>query len=74
MPDIKQRPSDGKTESERFIETARELGCNEDDAIFREKSGGRHRQCICTPLTPGLRHHHGAWPSGVRFFEHATCA
>jgi hypothetical protein len=25
---------------------------------------------ISTPLAQGFRHHHGAWPNGVRFFEH----
>jgi hypothetical protein len=36
----KEQPAIGKTQHERFIETARELGCNEDEAAeagFREK-------------------------------------
>jgi len=28
-----------KSQSERFIETARQLGCDEDEAAFREKLG-----------------------------------
>ena len=45
MPARKPRPSDGKTQSERFIEMARELGCDEDEAAFREKLGqiARHK-------------------------------
>jgi hypothetical protein len=45
MPARKLRPSDGKTQSERFIEMARELGCDEDEAAFREKLGqiARHK-------------------------------
>jgi hypothetical protein len=39
MPARKPRPSDGKTQSERFIEMARELGCDEDEVAFREKLG-----------------------------------
>jgi hypothetical protein len=30
------RPSDGKTQSERFIEMARELGCDEDLTKFKD--------------------------------------
>ncbi len=37
MPAKKPRPSHGKTQSERFIDMARELGCGEDEAEFREK-------------------------------------
>ena len=44
MPARKHRPSDGKTQSERFIEMARELGCDEDEAAFREKLGQVARQ------------------------------
>ena len=40
MPARKPRPSDGKTQSERFIEMARELGCSEDEAEFRAKLAG----------------------------------
>jgi hypothetical protein len=29
--------SDERSQSERFIETARELGCDEDEAAFEEK-------------------------------------
>ena len=42
MPARKPRPSEGKPQSERFIETARELGLPEDDATFeafKEKLG-----------------------------------
>jgi hypothetical protein len=38
MPARKPPPlSDGKAQSERFIEMALELGCNEDLTAFREK-------------------------------------
>ncbi len=37
MPARKPRPSDGKTQSERFIEMARELGCDEDLTKFKGK-------------------------------------
>ncbi len=45
MPARKPRPSDGKTQSERFIEMARELECSDDEAEFRAKLGqiARHR-------------------------------
>lgn len=45
MPARKPRPSDGKTQAERFIETARELGCDEDLEAFKEKLAeiARHR-------------------------------
>jgi len=51
MPARKPRPSDGKTQSERFIEMARELGCSEDEAEFREKLGqiARHKPKDETP-------------------------
>jgi len=32
-----EQPAIGKTQHERFIETARELGCDEDEAAFDEK-------------------------------------
>ena len=35
MPARKPRPADAKTQSERFIETARELGCDEDMDKFK---------------------------------------
>ena len=41
MPARKPRPSDGKTQSERFIEMARELGCSEDEAEFRREKLGQ---------------------------------
>jgi hypothetical protein len=44
MPARKPRPSDGKTQSERFIEMARELGCDEDEAAFKAKLAGIVRQ------------------------------
>jgi hypothetical protein len=45
MPARKPRPSDGKTQSERFIEMARELGCDEDEDAFKAKLGviARHK-------------------------------
>ena len=51
MPARKPRPSDGKTQSERFIEMARELGCDEDEAAFREKLGqiARHKPAGVPP-------------------------
>lgn len=36
MPKRSQKP-DEKRQHERFIETARELGCDEDEAAFDEK-------------------------------------
>jgi len=39
MPARKQPAPDQKTQSERFIEMARELGCDEDEATFRKKLG-----------------------------------
>lgn len=30
-------PETGKSQSERFIEAARELGCDEDEATFKAK-------------------------------------
>jgi hypothetical protein len=32
-----EQPAIGKTQHERFVETARELGCDEDEAAFDEK-------------------------------------
>jgi hypothetical protein len=32
-----EQPAIGKPQHERFIETARELGCDEDEAAFEEK-------------------------------------
>jgi hypothetical protein len=32
-----EQPAIEKTQHERFIETARELGCDEDEAAFEEK-------------------------------------
>lgn len=54
MPAHEPRPSDGKTQSERFIETARELGCDEDDAAFKEKLAQivRHRPAIARKTAP----------------------
>ncbi len=51
MPARKPRPSDGKTQSERFIEMARELGCDEDLTAFKEKLGqiARHRPTNAAP-------------------------
>lgn len=45
MPARKPRPADGKPQSERFIEMARELGCDEDEEAFKAKLGlvARHR-------------------------------
>lgn len=37
MPARKPRPDDDKAQHERFVETARALGCDEDTAAFREK-------------------------------------
>lgn len=38
MPGRKPRPSDGKTQFERLVEIARELGCEEiDEAAFKAK-------------------------------------
>ena len=37
-------PSDGKTQSERFIEMARELGCHEDEAAFKAELARIARQ------------------------------
>jgi hypothetical protein len=38
MPDRTQRPEgDAKSQIDRFRETARELGCDEDEAAFRDK-------------------------------------
>ena len=39
MPARKPRPADAKPQSERFAEMARELGCDEDEAAFKEKLG-----------------------------------
>jgi hypothetical protein len=36
-PSSGQRPESQTSQSERFIETARELGCDEDEAAFDEK-------------------------------------
>jgi hypothetical protein len=35
MPARKPRPADSKPQSERFIETARALGCDEDEAAVK---------------------------------------
>ena len=35
----KKAPDNSKSQRDRFIETARELGCDEDEAAFREKLG-----------------------------------
>lgn len=48
MPARKPRPADAKPQSERFIETARQLGVPEDEATFeafKEKLGeiARHK-------------------------------
>lgn len=55
MPAKKPRPSDGKTQSERFIEMARELGCDEDEAAFKAKLAqiARHRPADTTPQPTG---------------------
>jgi hypothetical protein len=37
MPARKLRPADSKPQSERFTETAGELGCDEDEAAFKAK-------------------------------------
>jgi hypothetical protein len=37
MPARKPRPPDEKSPRERFEETARELGCDEDEQSFMEK-------------------------------------
>jgi hypothetical protein len=37
MPARKPRPADSKPQSEWFIETARALGCDEDEAAFEGK-------------------------------------
>ena len=37
MPARKPRPPDAKPQTERFIETARALGCDEDEAAFKAK-------------------------------------
>jgi hypothetical protein len=44
MPARQTRPSDGKTQSERFMEMARELGCDEDEAAFKAKLAQIARQ------------------------------
>ena len=44
MPARKPRPADAKPQSERFIETARELRCDEDEAAFKAKLGAIARQ------------------------------
>jgi hypothetical protein len=45
MPARKPRPPDEKPLIERFQEMARELGCDEDEAAFRERLGqiARHK-------------------------------
>ena len=44
---MKHRTSDpnAKPQSNRFMEMARELGCDEDEAVFKEKQGqiARHK-------------------------------
>jgi hypothetical protein len=37
MPARKPRRADSKPQSERFIETARALGCDEDEVAFKAK-------------------------------------
>jgi hypothetical protein len=37
MPPRKPRPDNAKAQHERFIETARQLGCDEDEAAFDAK-------------------------------------
>jgi hypothetical protein len=39
MPARKPPDPDAKPQSERFIEMARELECDEDEAAFKEKLG-----------------------------------
>jgi len=50
MPARKPRDPTAKTQSERFIEMARDLGCDEDEAAFMEKLGqiARHRPAPTT--------------------------
>ena len=45
MPARKSPPLDSKAQSQRFIETARELGCDEDEEAFKVKLAQimRHR-------------------------------
>lgn len=40
MPARKPLPPDAKPQSERFIEMAHELGCDEDEAAFKAKLAG----------------------------------
>ena len=37
MPARKPRPADSNPQSERFIETVRAFGCDEDEAAFKAK-------------------------------------
>ncbi len=57
MPARKPHPADAKSQSERFIETARELGLPEDEAtfaVFKEKLGqiARHKPKDEPPASP----------------------
>ncbi len=55
MPARKPRPNDGKTQSERFIEMARELGCDEDLTKFKEKLAQIARHKPKDEPTPSFR-------------------
>ena len=65
MPARKPHPAAAKTQSERFIETARALGCPEDEAAFaefKEKLGqiARHRPAETTSApSDGARRRRG---------------
>ena len=37
MDSKKERPASATAQRDRFIEAARELGCDEDEAAFKEK-------------------------------------
>jgi hypothetical protein len=57
MPAPKPRPADAKSQSERFIETARELGVPEDEATFEAFKGklgqiARHKPADMPEPTP----------------------
>lgn len=51
MPTRRPSDPDAKPQSERFIEMARELGCDEDEAAFKAKLGqiARHKRRAMHP-------------------------
>ena len=55
MEKIRQEKPSEKTQQERFIETARALGCDEDESAFFDKLGKIARVKVEPTRKPGAK-------------------